>query len=84
MGKKFTKEHVLLEGYREGRNAVAKQPACILHLEILTASGTWASGISLCDSDVALLMPLASFFSFAPKVQDSALSIDLFASSCPC
>lgn len=78
-----------LKGMGKEEHAVARQPVCILHLEMLTASGTWASGLSLCDSDVALLTPLSSFFLLHPRYRilqkflNFALSIDLFASSCP-
>lgn len=64
MGNELAKEHVPLEGCVEGRTTV------VLGLEMLTPHGTWASGLSLCDSDVTLSaffqhLPL---FPFTPKV----------------
>lgn len=83
-----------LKGMGKEEHSVAKQPACILHLEMLTASGIWISGLSLCDSDVALLFSSSLLFFFffllhpryriLQKFLNFTLSIDLFASSYPC
>lgn len=55
-------------GVQKEEHAVAKQPACVPRREMLTVSGTRASGLAQYNSDVALPPPFSSSsFSFHTK-----------------